>query len=212
MTDVNLVLIGDIVSSRKIEERNKFNSQLLHALDELNSSNPHVLSPYTLTIGDEIQAVFNNAEFIFRDAIILLSSIAPHKMRFSISIGEIISPINPRQAIGMDGPAFHRARDGINALKKSGNLFYLSGENIPHFSLHQQALFLISHNLTKWNETRLHVLRMLLNNFQIKSIAANLKISEQAVYKTMNAGALEIIISIFKEIENTLNRCLKGQV
>ena len=211
MENKKLVLIGDIVSSRKISERISFDKKLLQTLDELNQRNSLIISPYTLTIGDEIQAVFEDAESVFHDAISILSAIYPQKMRFSLGVGAIIKPINTEQAIGMDGPAFHFARDGIDAMKKSGYLFQLSGENIPHFSLHQHALFLISHNIARWNKTRLLVLEMLLNKLPVKSIAANLHISEQAVYKTINTGALEIIISLFTEIETTLSRCLKGQ-
>jgi len=212
MSDEKLVLIGDIIASRKIKERDRFNAALLQTLDALNARNSAIISPYTLTIGDEIQAVFDRAEFIFKDMISILCAIHPHAMRFSLAIGAIISPINSRQAIGMDGPAFHSARDGIDDLKKSGHLFSVAGERIPAYSLHLHTLYLISHNVSKWNETRLRVLELALLKTPVKSIAASLRISEQAVYKTMNAGALNIIIPIFTEIEKTLDRCLKGQL
>lgn len=211
MSDKKLVLIGDIISSRQIEERNTFNRQLLKTLDDLNSRNSSVISPYTLTIGDEIQAVFKNAKSIFRDAISIMTAIHPHKMRFSFSIGSIINPINPKQAIGMDGPAFHLARDGIERLKKSGFLFSLKGENIQQLSFYQQVLLLISHNIFKWNKTRLHVLEMSINDIPVNTMAKKLQISEQAIYKNINAGALEIIISLFIEIEKTLNHWLEGE-
>lgn len=205
-----IVLIGDLVSSRKINERIIFDKKLTDKLSDLNKSNSNILSPYTLTIGDEIQAVFEKADKIFNDAIAILTAIIPERMRFSIGIGKLIKPINPKQAIGMDGPAFYYARDGIDQIKKTGYLFNINGDEIPGVELLQQNLFLISEIMNKWNSTKLRIFLKVMNNIPVKEIAQDLDISVQAVYKAIRSGSHEIIADIFKKIEIQLNLNIKG--
>jgi len=203
-----IVVIGDIVLSRKIKDRVSFDEIMLNTMEELNQHNPGILSPYTLTIGDEIQAVFKEASSLFHDAISILTAIYPGKMRFSFGVGELTKPINPERAIGMDGPAFYNARVGIGLLKKTTDLFYISGEDIPHLNLLRQILTLISFHMSKWNRTRLQTLMMLQDRVCVKEIAARLQISDKAVYKTISAGNLDVIIQLFNNIETILNECV----
>jgi hypothetical protein len=202
--DKTIALIGDIVASRRISKRTIFDEMLLDTLNRLNRQNPNILSPYTL-IGDEIQAVFSSADFLFHDTISILATIHPEKMRFSFGVGTLVTPINPEQAIEMDGPAFHNARDGVEELKKVGYLFNIVGEDIPNLNLLRQTLFLLSHNMDRWKRTRLQALAMLQKDLSVKEIAAKLHISDKAVYKTIDVGALDIVIALFGEVQDALN-------
>jgi hypothetical protein len=203
-----IVLIGDVVASRKIRERAAFDGILLETLDVLNQRNAHILSPYTVTIGDEFQAVFSRVDALLSDVVSIMAAVHPKKIRFSFGVDTLIKPINPLRAIGMDGPAFYEARDGIVKLKKTKNLLAVGGENIPRIPLLRQVLFLISHRMGKWHKTRFQVMAMLQRGTPVKEIAARLGISDQAVYKNIQAGALDVIIELFKEIEAILNEHL----
>ncbi len=208
MSKNRIALVGDVVASRAIKERVTFDDALLACLKELNGENLSILSPYTL-IGDEIQAVYGRADSLFRDAVTILATIYPRKMRFSFGVGGLVTPINPKQAIEMDGPAFHLARDGVEALKQSGYLFTLSGEDIPNLHLMRQALFLVSQNMSKWNQVRLQTLAHLQREMPVKDIARKLHISDQAVYKTIDAGGLEVIAELFLDLQAALDSSLE---
>jgi len=208
LTEKRIALVADIVGSRKIEERIAFDERLVDCLTDLSDQNPHVLSPYTL-IGDEIQAVFSSARSLLRDAVTILATIHPIKMRFSYGVGTLIKPINPEQAIEMDGPAFHRARDGVNALKETGFLFTVFGEDVPRGALVREALNLASHEMEEWNENRLRTMAMRQEDMPVKEIAEELGISDKAVYKTIDAGAVEVMMRLFDEIEGALDAGLQ---
>lgn len=199
-----IALIGDVVGSRQIPDRIPFDDRLLKCIDELGDRNPHVISRYTL-IGDEVQAVFCGADYLFSDAISILSAIHPVKMRFSYGVGTLIKPINPDQAIEMDGPAFHCARDGVNELKESGRLFTVVGSDVPQVELVREALRLISHEMEGWNENRIQTLAMRQQGVPVKEIAERLRISEKAIYKTISSGALRVIIRLFDRIEESID-------
>jgi hypothetical protein len=109
-----IAVIGDIVGSRRISERMAFQRRLQKAVADTNIlSASHTASPYTITLGDEVQAVYENADGLIHHILYLMSGISPISMRFAIGVGSLSTPINTDMAIGMDGPAFHAARDGL---------------------------------------------------------------------------------------------------
>ncbi len=205
----HLVLIGDLIASRQLPERGKTQEKLAAALERLNATSAERLaSPYTITLGDEFQAVFRTADRIFHDAVTLLLALHPIRIRFAWGIGRIETPLNPEMAIGMDGPAFHHAREAMTVLKKTPHLFGISGEPLPRAGLALAALHLISHSLHKWKKNRLHVLSLLGEDMAIKDIAARIGISDKAVYKTIDSGGLRIILSLFEELAGLINESL----
>ena len=206
------VLIGDIVSSRQITDRALIQDRLAATLEELNNrQDPDLASPYTITLGDEFQAVFNRADTLFCDAVAILLALHPEQVRFSFGIGAIETPINPNRAIGMDGPAFYNARKGIEELKATPYLFNIAGMDASQATLVKQSLRLISHNLCKWNRNRLQVMAMLCEGLPAKEIGDRVPISNTAVYKTIDAGALQIIIQLFAEVTKLINESLEQQ-
>ncbi len=203
-----IALIGDIVDSKNITERAKVQSGLNYIFKKLNI-NGDLLSPYTITLGDEFQAVYNKADLIFSHIWQISSAVYPLKIRFSLGAGDITTKINKKQAIGMDGPAFYNARNGLNGLKESGFLFAVTADELHAEKIIKQSLFLISHLSDNWKKSRLNILSLLYRQFSVMEIAKKLKITDKAVYKNIDAGALKIIMDLTKEITSNLNQSLK---
>jgi predicted DNA-binding protein YlxM (UPF0122 family) len=202
-----IVIIGDIVNSKSISERAKIQETINNLFKKLNSDKS-VISPYTITLGDEFQAVYSKADSIFNHIWQISSGVFPLRIRFSIGIGEITTKINKKQAIGMDGPAFHNARDGLNSLKENGCLLSVT-DNLGSEEIIKQSLFLVSHHLKSWKKTRLNITSMLYNNYTAAEIAGKLNITDKAVYKNIDSGALRIIIDLTREITNHINQSLE---
>lgn len=205
-----IVLIGDIEASKDLEEAKRFRvqEQLKKVLTELNSKSQNIESPYTVTLGDEFQAVFSRADDIFIHAWKILSALYPVKVRFSIGIGKITTSLNKKQALGMDGPAFHLAREGVEFLKETGFLFKISfqGQNNSVLSALNNSLYLFSDQVRAWNKNRLSILYMLEMGKDYKEITKELGISEPAFYKNKEAASLEVVIDLCKDITNILNK------
>lgn len=204
-----IVLIGDIISSKKIAQRSKIQSKLKRVFKKINNDNKCLSSPLTITLGDEFQAVYNKADSIFHDIWLISLVIHPIEIRFSIGVGEITTRINRQQAIGMDGPAFYNARAGLDKLKQTSYLFNITQKDLSESDLIKQSLFLVSHLAENWKITRLKILTMLYDNLSIVEISKKIKISDKAVYKNIDAGALDIIINLTDEISRLLNELLK---
>ena len=203
----NFVLVADIVASRKIVERSAVQEKLRACLRHLNSKpGGGLVSPYTITLGDEFQAVFTTPERLFRDAVTVLIALYPIAVRFSCAIGEITTSINTKQAIGMDGPAFHDARTSVERLKKTKSLFIISSREGGGLVLTNQCLALVSHTIVRWPRSRLEILRGLSENRTVKQIARDLKVTDKAVYKSIDAGAIRTIAPLLDELTDRLRQ------
>lgn len=204
-----IVLIGDIVSSRKIAKREEAQKKLQRYFNLLNQRHKTLISPFTITLGDEFQALYKNSSDIFRDIWEILMVLYPVKVRFSIGIGELSTPVNKKQSIGMDGPAFYNARKGLIELKKTSCLINIITDTNLTDELAKHSLFLISQLAGKWKPTRLKILVMLYEGKSVKEISGKLKISDKAVYKNIDSGSLNLISAITNEIANKLNSLIK---
>jgi hypothetical protein len=203
-----LVLIGDIVASKRIKNRKEIQKKLQNLFKSFNN-NKEIISPFTITLGDEFQAVFSKADNIFKYLWEVLFVIYPVQVRFSFGIGDITTSINTVQAIGMDGPAFYNAREGLTELKQKAFLFNLVHNDEKKIMLIKQVLFLLSHLTSGWKESRFKILSLLYDDMSVFEVAKKMKISDKAVYKNIDAGALADIISITKIISMEINNLLK---
>ncbi|MGA7721710.1 MAG: SatD family protein [Ignavibacteriaceae bacterium] len=206
-----IALIGDIVSSRKINNRAQVQTKLSALFRELNKQDKTIASPFTITLGDEFQTLYYKADNLFKDICLVLITLYPVKVKFSIGIGHLSTKINKSQSIGMDGSAFHNARQGLNELKNKSFLINIIADDKNSFELERQNLFLISHLMKKWKQTRLIIFNMLNEGLEAKEISRNLKISDKAVYKNITAGELSTLLKILNEISNNINHFIKKQ-
>ncbi|MBG0785557.1 MAG: hypothetical protein H0S79_10690 [Anaerolineaceae bacterium] len=211
-----IVVIGDIISSRKVEKRNDLQNKLLEVFDDLNTSNNknHLVSPYTITLGDEFQAVYQRADDLFLDSIRILEKAYPQKIRFSFGIGEISTELNRKQSIGMDGSAFYRAREGIEKLKdQRGNFkFNVSGLEDPELEcLFNNFLSIFSNLLEGWNWNRYYVLSSIMAGKAVKEIAKELKLTETAVYINIYDGSIREMMAILETMINRINEKVLGK-
>ena len=209
-----VALIGDIVSSRQVARRGEFQTRLAALLKQISSRNPVLVSPYTITLGDEFQAVYKAADTLFLDIFTIMTELFPVEVRFGVGLGELTTSINKKQALGMDGPAFHRAREAISGLKKTD--YRLGFKGAPavrvaedRWKLLQHLLNLISHTISGWSRNRLFIMRGLLAGKSVADFEKELKISRVAVYKNINAAALNDLVGLCEEITRILNQELK---
>jgi hypothetical protein len=166
-----------------------------------------LLSPCTITLGDEYQAVYRDADTLFQDAWLVLEKVYPEKVRFSLGLGTLTTPVNPEQAIGMDGPAFHAAREAMQpAFKRSGDLFRLSQADGPVAPWIGPALTLVSHEAYHWKQHRFTVFQRFLSGADPKTIAQEADITTTAVYKNIQSGALVAMRDLLHEMTRWINQ------
>ena len=211
-----IVVIGDIISSRKVEKRNDLQNKLLDVFADLNAFHEenHLISPYTITLGDEFQAVYERADYLFLNSIRILEKVYPQRIRFSYGIGEISTELNRKQSIGMDGSAFYLAREGIENLKEQrGNYkFNVSGLEDPELEkLYNNSLFIFSNLLEGWHKNRYFILTNTMTGKTVKEIAKELKLTETAVYMNIYDGSIREMMAILEIMSNHINEKVLGK-
>lgn len=200
-------LIADIVESREIADRSEFQLRLEGLLESLNGSiGAGLLSPYTITLGDEFQAVYRDFSTVLVDIVAILRGTYPQRIRFSLGQGALSTEINRERALGMDGPAFHAARAQLEALKRRGETAVAvnCGEG-PVDGLVRAGLSVLSRELGRWNRTALGAAEGLLRGQSIKEIAAGAGVKERMVYKSISQNGLRDYASLIKSLALVLD-------
>lgn len=201
------VLIADIVNSKEIVDRSQFQVDLKNALEEINKSSQRILSPFTITLGDEFQAIYQSSENLLNDIFRILAYVYPTRVRFAVAYGEITTEINRENAIGMDGPAFHIARAGMNDLKKFNySIIQFFGDFGEANKLINIGLKLSLSLMADWKQNTFLIFTKLFNNKSVKEIAPLLTISERGVYKIINTQKLRNFTEYFFQLERTIKK------
>jgi hypothetical protein len=203
-----IVVIGDIVESKDLKPalRKQTQNYLEDVFEQLNRQSEHLLSPYTITLGDEFQAVYRLADHLFHDIWAFTAQIHPVRVRVAISVGEITTEINREQSLGMDGPAFHAARDRIDEMKADDILLSLTTEDKSFDRLVNSSFRILAGNLQTWNKNRFSILKKRYENIEVKKIARELDLSEVAVYKNIHAGTLDAVKDLTECISEKVNK------
>lgn len=117
-------IIGDLIGSKKIEpeQRAAVQVRLRQLLDEMNEKySDYMVSPFLLTLGDEFQGLLTASEAALEITEYIDRGLAEHsvRIRYGLGLGEISTgSVNREQALGDDGSVYHRAREGVELLKK----------------------------------------------------------------------------------------------
>lgn len=111
-------LIGDVVESRRAEDRGLLQDRLAGVLQEMNGVlEPRI--PLQPTIGDEFQACFDDVATAVRASLMTrleLLRTAGIDSRYGLGVGPV-EVFSSRQ-LSQDGPGWWTARDAIDATKR----------------------------------------------------------------------------------------------
>ena len=200
-----IALIGDIIESKKIQDRAQVQQQLLRLMKELNwQYQDYLISPFTVTTGDEFQALFSPNSYMFQIIDQLSVAFSPYEIRFGIGVGDMITEINKEQSIGSDGPAYWLAREAINHIHDKNDYGI---NHISVFLADEEVTWTVNAMLaacsfiqSKWTEVQYDVLKQLLTEniydetFSHKEIARLLGITPSAFNKRIKASGLKIYL------------------
>ncbi|MBN2628658.1 MAG: hypothetical protein JXA95_18490 [Spirochaetales bacterium] len=200
-----VAIIADIIKSREIQNRGKFQKELELKLSEM-SKRENILSPYTITLGDEFQAIYRNTDQVLTDIMEIMRFLYPVKIRVSLGIGDLDTEINRKRSLGMDGPAFHMAREGIEALKKidTNMVRIYDTQGGADLELINRGFALALSEIDGWKYNTLKTFTDLLMNRTINEIYPQIGISQRGVYKLIQTNNLEKYVDYFGALNKKL--------
>lgn len=227
-TTLYAAIVGDIVGSKKIPNRQEAQKELQSVLDEINSKYKEaVASKFTIVRGDDFQGLIKE-DFVHLvpEIIDRISFQFNYPLRFGTALGTIGSDLNAQQCIGMFGEAFFFAELAIDAAKQKKKNDY--GLNVVRYdlaytsyhgpvnALNASCAFIAS----MWTTGQREILEVLLENdiydedFSQIELAKLLNKDSGNINRRVKSSGIKIYLRNKKEISKLLKLAaqeLKGE-
>lgn len=213
--DDYVAIIGDIIDSKKIEDRNASQQKLKETLSKINCKyEKNIASKFIITLGDEFQGLLKNREHVIDIISDIDINMLPINLRYGIGVGSINTDINFNNSSEIDGSSYHRARKMLSELdhKKNRNKSPHSNikicsedENIVIDELMNSIFSVCTALKSKWTERQKNIIQAYVNNNENQYHTASfLGISQPSVTKALQNANFYTYKSAFNKISSFL--------
>jgi hypothetical protein len=205
-----VILMADIVGSSRRDAR-ALMKDFDHIVKAVNQRNrKQILSPLTITLGDEFQGVIGNLRAALNVVLDLeeltLSAARPFRLRYALVEGEIQTPINRDIAHGMLGPGLTEARQRLGDMKSTRSRFDVEIEDKDRGE-DLRLLFTVFQGIRdQWTQAQLKIVAAFIKFGDYKKVAAKLKRDPTAAWRRKKSLMIEEFEAVKKLILNTAAR------
>jgi SatD family (SatD) len=196
---IKATLIGDVVGSRRVANRNAQHRRLKDALRDIAAN---AIDAPAFTVGDEFQGSYPAVGLAIDAALSLRLAVAPDiDVRFGLGWGPV-TVLDASTGI-QDGPGWWAAREAIewtaSAQRQPGlalvrTTFRVNSETGPDADAVNAALICRDHLIGSLDDRSLRILKGLLTNHTKKELAAAESISASAVSQRAGRDGLDLIV------------------
>lgn len=198
-----VALIGDIQGSQQADDRARLQERFEEAVDYANAAVEHVnefyeslpetgreklVSPMVVTAGDEFQGLFGGPQEAAGAVSVVADWMAPWNLRFGLGLGPLETPVNPDQAIGMDGPCLRRAREALDQAKADDGWLRTRGFGEADRYI-GRVVDPIGVLRERWTPRQAEFVHELRRHGTQKEVAQALDVSESTVSESLAAAA-----------------------
>lgn len=126
------IIMGDVIKSSEVDQV-VLQRNFAELIRIVNTDHGEIMaSPLTITLGDEFQGIVKSREDVAAVLIALeeyrWKLEVPILIRYSVTLGEISTVINPLVAYGMLGPGLAEAREALVEMKSEEERLVLKGD------------------------------------------------------------------------------------
>lgn len=202
------VVLGDVVASRDIEDREAFGRALDGTCRRLNERfDGTVEAGFTPLKGiDELAGVLSSPAPAYDVVDELRARLHPHEMRVAIAAGEIDVGRATGDTARMDGPAFHRADDLLGEMEGTAFRFALDLDDPPVDALVGDLVNLLVFRKRLWTDRQREVVGRYEDLGDQRAVAAELDVTQPAVSRALSRADLRPIREIEHRLRTTLDR------
>ncbi|RLA84593.1 MAG: hypothetical protein DRG31_04740 [Deltaproteobacteria bacterium] len=203
---VFVVLMGDIVASSKVGDREGLMRRLVDAMGFLSERlSPWLLSPFRVVRGDEFQGLLSALSPVPMALLELKVVLRPFGVRVGVGRGGLSTRILEDVSL-MDGEAFHRAAEALRIakLKRREVVFRTGMGNVDEVT---GMLYPLMEALWgRWREDLWRRFGLLLEGKSLKEIAQAVGVSYQAVHRDFQRGGVVRVMEVSRNLEQWLQQ------
>jgi len=201
------VILGDVLSSKKIKNRDQFQKKLIQACDKINKTyKKELYANFDIIKGtDEIGGVLKEITHLCQIITEISDFIGLNRMRFALVKGIIDIGLDQKEISRMDGPAFHTAANLMQELKKEKLIFKMSTTDYIFDTLVTNTINLIYLLKNNWSTKKIEIIREYEKSRDQKQVASKFNIKQQDVsYHLKSSNWKEV-----EKIESDLAKVIK---
>ena len=196
--------MADIIGSSKRNGKTLMNDLKAGVMYVNKKDKQHILSPMTITLGDEFQGVVKNphaALLLILDMETYLMSLKnPFKLRYVVCEGDIQTKLNKDRAYEMLGPGLTAAREQLNNLKSSKSRFMVSFNDKELTQKLNLMLIVLQGIIDQWTPSQQKVVMTFLELDDYRKVAERLKKDSTAIWRRKRS----LMIDEFNSLKNLI--------
>ncbi len=196
--------MADILNSRSkngIKLIGEFKNLVKHVNETQKQS---ILSPLSITLGDEFQGVITTPSTAI-DTIIkleeeIIGANLEIKLRYVMYYGRIDTPINKKTAYEMLGPGLTAARTKLNDLKSEGLRFFIKTNSQKKDDQLNNAFIIYQSIVDQWRYKDYQAVREFVNEAGYKKVAELLNVNPTTAWRKKKSLKIKEYFAIKKLI------------
>jgi hypothetical protein len=207
MTNENyLALIGDLRGSRQAADREVLQERLEAALERVNRRcAAELTASLTVTLGDEFQGLIRRPGAAIELIGHLEAELAGTPIRYGLGWGSLATRLR-EQAIGMDGPCFHRAREALEAARRQERWIVVRGLAADDERIIDAILALMAGVRERWKPKQVETVALMRHSRLQRDVAARRGVVESVVSDTLRAALYWPMIAVEESVAALLDR------
>jgi SatD family (SatD) len=189
MAGLRNILMADVVKSSAMKLPAKGAKALLKIVADINKAEKKIiLSPLTVTLGDEFQGVVKNVNagvmIMMRIEEMLIEAGLPFRLRFVFNRGKIDTAINPEVSYGMLGQGLTATRKLMDSQKSSRKRFLIFDGGQKGDLEFFQDIFMLYQSITdEWKQKDYKIIDAFLKYQDYKTVAQKTGKAESQMWK-----------------------------
>lgn len=209
-----VAIIGDIIGSKSLMHRKEIQIQLNQILAQVNRKfSDDIHSNFLITLGDEFQGLLYNPHNVVKIIEFIQLNFYPNRIRFGIGIGTIDTDFIRSEALGADGPVYHKARKMVEDLKISEDSFKKQNVFIKlSWGVDEDMERLINSSFNacsfieqQWTVKQREVIYKILMGKNIQYIATEANLAPSSIYRRLNRSGYYDYVNIRNSIITVLD-------
>lgn len=184
-----VALIGDIRGSRDLEDRAQVQERFERTLEDANETfDEAIAADLVITTGDEFQGLFTTPSAALEALVAVADELAPVRFVFGLGHGTLETKLKP-QAVGMDGPCFHRARQALEAASQDQVFARVSGFGSSTDPWANTVLDLVGALRQRWTDRQQAFIRAYRELPTQRAVAERFEVSPSVVSESLTAAS-----------------------